>query len=138
MESVVEKLKLCVYIASFILSLVCLILYFISRKSKKKETKEKLEQAIDTTQSVLDVLYLVQNAVITAEKNTNFTSAEKLAYATMSVKDSLIKQNKPIDDALINGLMSNEIAISQNVNSDERQKIKNSELKQIEVQKKED
>lgn len=130
-------IKLIIISANVILSLVCLILYFISRKTKKKETKEKINQAIDTTQSVLDVLYLVQNAVIGAEKNTHFTNQEKFAYAITSVKDNLIKQNKEIDDTLIQNLMSNELAVSQNVNSDDRQKMKHSELKKIEIIKEE-
>lgn len=130
-------IKLIIIGLNVILSLVCLILYFVSRKTKKKETKEKINQAIDTTQSVLDVLYLVQNAVIDAEKNTHFTNQEKFTYAITSVKDNLIKQNKEIDDTLIQNLMSNELAVSQNVNSDERQKMKHSELKKIEIIKEE-
>lgn len=134
---IMTTIKLIIIGLNVILSLVCLILYFVSRKTKKKETKEKINQAIDTTQSVLDVLYLVQNAVIGAEKNTHFTNQEKFAYAITSVKDNLIKQNKEIDDTLIQNLMSNELAVSQNVNSDERQKMKHSELKKIEIIKEE-
>ncbi len=130
-------IKLIIMSASMLLSLVCVILYLISKKSKKKETQDKINSAIDTTQSVLDVLYMVQNAVIGAEKNTHFTNQEKFAYAITSVKDNLIKQNKEIDDALIQNLMSNELAVSQNVNSDERQKSKHAELKKIEIIKEE-
>lgn len=137
MESLIETIKLIVMCASLLLSLVCVVLYFISKKSKNKQVKEKINNAIDTTQSVLDVLYLVQNAVIGAEKNTHFTNQEKFAYAITSVKDNLIKQNKEIDDTLIQNLMSNELAVSQNVNADERQKAKHSELKKIEIIKEE-
>lgn len=134
---IVEIAKLIIMGASLVLSFVCIILYFVSKKTKNKETKEKVEQAIDTTQSVLDVLYLVQNAVIGAEKNTHFTNAEKLTFATMNVKDSLIKQDKQVNDTLIADLIKNEIAVSQNVNSDEHQKMKCAELKKIEIMKEE-
>lgn len=137
MENLIESVKLIVMCASLLLSLVCVILYFISKKSKNKQTKEKINNAIDTTQSVLDVLYLVQDAVVCAEKNTHFTNQEKFAYAITNVKDNLIKQNKEIDDTLIQNLMSNELTVSQNVNSDEHQKAKHSELKKIEIIKEE-
>ena len=100
-------------------------------------SQESLALAIDTTQSILDVLYMVQNAVISAEQHTHFTDQEKSAYAITSVKDNLIKQNKEINDALIQNLMSNELVVSQNVNSDERQKSKHAELKKIEIIKEE-
>lgn len=137
MESLIENVKLIVMIASAILSAVCVILYIISKCTQKQAVKEKTENAIKTTQSILDVLYMVQSAVISAESNKNFTNTEKFAFAEMKVKDSLLKQNKKIDDELLTSLIENEVNLSKKVNADEMHKAKSSDLQEIKIIKEE-
>lgn len=92
---------------------------------------------MQTTQSMLDVLYLVQNAVIGAESNQNFTNKEKFNSAFIAVKNELFKQNKDIADDTLTDLIENQVVVSQKVNSDEKQKAKSDELKKIEIIKEE-
>ena len=129
----VEIAKIAISSASVILTITMIILYVISKKSKKAEIREKAKNALETTQSVFDLFNLVQNAVIGAESNKNFTASEKFNIAFTSVKNELFKQNKDIDDATLTNMINNEVVVSTNVNSDERQKQKNSELKKIEI-----
>ena len=133
MDSVIDNIKLIVAIVSTGLSLFMVLLYIISRVSTKKATQEKAINAMETTQSVLDVLYLVQNAVIGAESNQHFTNAEKFNSAYIAVKNELLKQNKNIEDDTLATMIENEVVVSQKVNSDARQKAKADELKKIEI-----
>lgn len=138
MEDIVENVKLIVMIASLILSAVMVVLYIVSRVTRKKSTKEKVENALNTAQSMLDVLGIVQNAVIKAESHLNFTGQEKFDNAFISVKNELMKSNKQIDDKTLTDLIENEVVVSSVVNSDtlHRQKAK-AELKKIEIVKEE-
>lgn len=130
----VEIAKTAITGASVILTLTMIILYFISKKAKKKETREKAQDALKTTQSVFDLFNLVQNAVINAEVNKNFSATEKFNTAFTSIKNELFKQNKSADDEILSTMIENEIALSEKVNSDERQKCKNTELKKIKIE----
>ena len=130
---VFEITKLCVTGVSVILSIFMVILYLISKKAKRKEVKEKAQDALETTQQVFDLFYLVKNAVIGAEKNANYNAVEKFNFAFTAVKNELFKQNKVVEDATLTDMIENEIIVSENVNSDEHQKMKQSELKKIKI-----
>lgn len=130
----VEIAKTAITGASVILTLTMIILYFISKKAKKKEIREKAQDALKTTQSVFDLFNLVQTAVINAEVNKNFSATEKFNTAFTSIKNELFKQNKSADDEILSTMIENEIALSEKVNSDDKQKSKNTELKKIKIE----
>ena len=129
----VEIAKTALTGASVILTLTMVILYIISKKSKKVEIRQKAQDALETTQAVFDLFNLVQSAVIKAEANKNFSASEKFNVCFTDIKNELFKQNKNVDDATLTKMIENEVVVSEKVNSDERNKAKTSELKKIEI-----
>ena len=130
---VLEIIKTAVTGASVVLTVCMIILYIISKHSKKVETKQKARDALETTQSIFDLFNIVQNAVIMADQNTNFSAKEKFNSAFMSVKNELFKQNKNVDDVILTDMIENNIVLSNKVNSDVNHKQKQTELKKIEI-----
>ena len=130
---ILEIVKLSIIAFSILLSIVMMILYLASKHARKKETREKATSALNTAQSIFDLLNLVQNAVIQSDTNLNFTSAEKFNQTFISVKNELFKQNKNVDDTTLTNMIENEIVVSQHVNASDEQRAKTTELKKIEI-----